>query len=160
MTDITLSRPLRTHGQAYRTGASRAEQTDRRPWRSWELRRPWQLVFVALALVHSATTAGALLPPHKKSMGQSRGIRSPPGLSSGTEALTGLGSEAEVLIGHDGSNTALLGLEVESEALTGWTQEPLPDPQLVKHAPDESPWTRPTRLDQLIKTVPEDDARH
>ncbi len=37
-----LEAPQDRHGQEHRTGTSRAEQTIRRPWRSWQLWRPWR----------------------------------------------------------------------------------------------------------------------
>ncbi len=106
-----LEAPQDRHGQEHRTGTSRAEQTIRRPWRSWqlwrpwrcrELRRPWrcrelwrpwrswdlwrpwQMVFGGLGLgpLGPAPTAGTLNPPPKISLGKLGGIRSPPGLNT------------------------------------------------------------------------------
>ncbi len=64
----------------------------------------------------SATRAGTFVPPKKKSMGQLRGIRSPPGLDKQEpdspqeqEALLGLSSEAEASSGHDEESGALTG---------------------------------------------------
>ncbi len=73
-----------------------------------------------------ATTAGTLLPPPKKSMGQLRGYQEPSGaiLRNRGPPWAKLGSW--VLTGHDGSTTALLGLDVESGALTGYAQQLLP----------------------------------
>ncbi len=51
-----------------------------------------------------------LLPLQKKSMGQLRGIRSPPGLNKQEqEALLGLSSEAEASSGHDKESGAPTG---------------------------------------------------
>ncbi len=49
------------------TGRGPPEQnTERRPWRCRELRRPWQVVFVAMASsLGPATPAGTILPPKK-----------------------------------------------------------------------------------------------
>ncbi len=105
-----LEAPQDRHGQEHRTGTSRAEQTIRRPWRSWqlwrpwrrrelrrpwwswelwrpwrswELWRPWQMVFRALASVLSARPLQPeLLYPPKISLGKLGGIRSPPGLNT------------------------------------------------------------------------------
>ncbi len=93
------------------------EQTVRRPRRSWELWRPWQVVFVAVASSQPLQPEPFYPPPKKNILGETYGV---------SGALTGLGSEPEVLTGHDGRTTALLGLDVESGALTGWTQEPPP----------------------------------
>ncbi len=49
-----LEAPQDRHGQDHRTGTSRVEQTTRRPWRCRELRRPWQVVLMAVASVPSA----------------------------------------------------------------------------------------------------------
>ncbi len=126
-----LEAPQDRHGQEHRTGTSRAEQTIRRPWRSWqlwrpwrcrelrrpwwswelwrpwrswelwrpwrcrELWRPWQMVFGALGLgpLDPAPTAGTpFYPPKKISLGNSGGIRSPPGLD--TQNSTGQPSRA------------------------------------------------------------------
>ncbi len=53
------------------TGWGPPEQnTERRPWRCRELRRPWQVVFMVVASsLGPATPAGTLLPPQKMSMG-------------------------------------------------------------------------------------------
>ncbi len=57
---------------------SRAEETGQ-PRQNGELRRPWQVVLVAVASsLGPATTAGALLPPPQKIHGVARGYPGSP----------------------------------------------------------------------------------
>ncbi len=119
-----LDAPQDRHEPEHRTGTSRAEQTDRRPWRCRELRRPWQMVFGGLGLgpLGPAPPAGTLLPPPNfpgvvrgyqepsgaKQTGQDRN-RTGTGQSTETGSPPGLSSEAEASSGHDMTSGALTG---------------------------------------------------
>ncbi len=128
-----LEAPQDKHGQEHRTGTSIAEQMMEamaelgaleamaelgalEAWRCRELRRPWQVIFGALA---RPPQPEPFLPPQKISLGKLGGIRSPPGLNrqdktgtgqpTGTGSPPGLSSEAEAFSGHDEESRALTG---------------------------------------------------
>ncbi len=97
-----LEAPQDRHGQEHRTGTSRAEQTGQRPWRSWELRRPWQVVLVAVASSLSlATPAVTLLPPLPQNLhGAATGYQEPSGArQTGTGSPPGLAWKLRLLLG-------------------------------------------------------------
>ncbi len=122
-----------------------------------------------------APTAGALsTPPKNKIPGEVRGYQEPSGAKhrhrtgqpSGARHTTTQSPsnrkpswaslEAEASSGHDKESGALTGslsnrLHFRDKGAGGWKWPPRPL-QEEPPAPDESPWTRPTRY---IKTVPE-----
>ncbi len=128
-----------------------------------------------------APTAGTLsTPPKKKSLGKLGGIRSPPGLNRQDKTRqpsrarqTGqdrtahrnrkpswASSEAEASSGHDKESGALTRslsncFHIRDKEAGGWKWPPRPlqdDPP----APDESPWTRPTRYVKMFLWAQQD----
>ncbi len=93
------SGPTQRHTQ---DGASRAEQTDGGPGGAGSSggQGRWSMVAVASSL-GPASTAGTFVPPQKKSMGQLRGIRSPPGLNTHKTILKKTLVTVWSIYGHD-----------------------------------------------------------
>ncbi len=95
-------------------------------------------------------------PPQKKFPGEVTGYQEPSGAKltgtgqpTGTGSPPGLSSEAEASSGHDMTSGALTGslsnrFHFHDKGAGGW-KWPLRPLQEEPPAPDESPWTRPTR---------------
>ncbi len=131
----------------------------------------WSFMAVASSL-GQATPAGTLLPPPPKKNfpGEVRGYQEPSGArqtgqdrnrtgtgqpsrakQTGTGSPPGLSSEAEASSGQDMTSGALTEslsnrFHFHDKGAGGWEWPPRPL-QEEPPAPDESPWTRPTRLD-------------
>ncbi len=86
-----LEAPQDKHGQEHRTGTSRAETDRQWPWRSWELWRPWQMVFGGLGVgpLGPAPTAGTPSTPQKNFPGEVRGYQEPSGARNTEQYKTG-----------------------------------------------------------------------
>ncbi len=103
--------------------------TDRQgPWRSWELRRPWQMVFGGLGLgpLGPAPTTGTLTTPPKNFPGEVRGYQEPSGAKQ-TRQERPPGPDRQDRTAHRNQKPSWAGLEseassghdLESEAHTG-----------------------------------------
>ncbi len=146
----------------------------RRPWWCRELRRPWQVVFHGRGLFprpgHSSRNPST---PKKKFPAEVRGYQEPSGARQTGQYMTWqenppgpdeqdrtfhrnqkpswAGLEAEASSGHDEESGALTGslsnrFHINDREAGGWNG--LLRPQNKESpAPDESPRTRPTRLD-------------